>query len=256
VSQTFAGTPGNMHFPMTDHSAVLLEDGSVLLAGGEGNGVEEAVTTNALIFNPHSGLFFVAPPMLTGRNNFILGTTPAASNEVLAAGGARYITGSVEGSITAAEIFVTRRLRFVDISLCLTHPLICQLPPGNAPHFLSGIVHRAMVITRLPAAAEDSLRDRKSPVAYKITISGLGDNWEAGVVTEDGMPLNTEQSDSRDALVLTLAFKNAAAFEAARDNSLLVFQMTSKAVPGKEYPVTIKAELASRPRSAPGSKKP
>ena len=261
ASQTFVGTPGKMAFPMLHHAAALMSDGVVLLAGGEGSdpsGLQASVTTNSQIFNPNNGLFFAVPPMLTGRKNFTMGTTPA-SNEVLAAGGSLYISGLSEGSTSAAEIFVPtapRQPRFIDLTFCVIHPVACQLVFHGSPLILSGIVHHSMVVTHLPGPPEEPLRERKSQIAYSIIISGLADSWDAAVVTEDGLPLNAEQSTSRETLILTMVFKDAKAFEAARDSGLLVFQMTSKAIPGKEYPITIKTELASRPASVPSSQKP
>lgn len=260
ASQTFAGAPGKMAFPMLNHAAALMSDGAVLLAGGEGSnpsGLQPSVTTNAQIFNPHNGLFFAVPPMLSGRKNFSLGTTPA-SNKVLAAGGSQYVSGLSESSTSAAEIFVPsepRQLRPIALAYCLTHLIACQLVFHSSPLILSGIVHHAMVVTHFPGPPEEPVHG-KAQIAYRIIISGLADSWDAAVVTEDGLPLKAEQSSSRETLILTMVFKDAKAFEAARDNSLLVFQMTSKAVPGKEYPITIKTELASRPSSDLRSHKP
>ena len=146
--QTFAGTPGKMAFPMLNHAAALMSDGSVLLAGGEGidpSGLQAVVATNALIFNPHNGLFFAVPPMLTGRKNFSLGITPA-SNEVLAAGGSQYFSGLFENSISAAEIFVPTAPRPIALAFCVTHAIACQTVFHGSPLILSGIVHRAMVV--------------------------------------------------------------------------------------------------------------
>lgn len=258
-SLVFSGTPGKMAFPQARHAAALMGDGTVLLAGGDGNGVSPPTpTASAQIFHPITHLFSVVPHMLTARTDFEMGIA-LNTDEVLAAGGASFAGGGeFEVGLSASEVFVPRgprQLKFIDLNFCTVHPIACQFIHHRSPLILSGMVHHTMLIAPFPETKQELPRDRKTPVSYKIVISGLADGWDAAVVNEDGMPLGTAEGKSGEPQVVALTFKDASSFEAAQESSLLVFQMTSKAAIGKEYPISVKTELTPRPDLIPGQTK-
>lgn len=256
VSGGLVGTPGTMAFPQGGHAAALMDDGTVLLAGGDAlNAQPPAPTASAQIFHPTTHLFSTVPHMLTARTDFEMGIA-LNSDEVLAPGGASYGGGGqFPVGLSASEIFVPRgprQSRFIDLSFCQMHPVACQILHQRSPLILSGIVHHAMIVAPFPRPSQELPRDRKTPVTYKIVISGVADSWDAEVINEDGMPLGTAEGTSGEPQTIVLTFKDAASFEAAQETSLLVFQMTSKAAVGKEYPIAVKTELTSRPDLVPG----
>ena len=255
---TTAGTSGKMAFAQANHAAALMTDGSVLLAGGDG--LNSTPIANTQIFNPTTHLFFSVPSMITARREFQMGIA-INSQEVLAAGGEFFPNGGPPGvlGISASEIFTPRGPRqpkFIDFNFCIFHPAACQILRQHSPLILSGMVHHSMVVAPFPRTLQELPRDRKAPVSYKIVISGLADSWDAAAVSEDGMPLGAAGGKAEQAQIINLNFKDAKSFEDAEESSLLVFQMTEKAATGKDYPITIKTELASRPDLARGAQKP
>jgi Galactose oxidase, central domain/Kelch motif len=258
VSETFAGTPGKMAFPMTSHAAALMSDGSVLLAGGDGPDVAHSPIASAQLFNPNNQFFLALPSMITARRGFEMGVA-VGSNEVLAPGGEQFAGGGPFATgISASEVFAPIERRVpgnISLDYCENHPIACQILRQRVPLVLSSMVHHSMVIAPFPRPSQP-LRDRKGPIYYRIAVTGLGDGWDAAVVDENGALLRAQRSQSREPLILTLAFNDSAAFEAAQDSSVLVFQMTEKAAVGKEYPISVKAEVVSRPEAGSGARNP
>ena len=94
---TFAST-GSMTTGREDHSATLLKDGRVLIAGGLGNG-DLALLASAELYNPTTGRFTATGSMTTARAYQT--ATLLADGRVLVAGGA----DSTGQYIASAELY-------------------------------------------------------------------------------------------------------------------------------------------------------
>src|SRR6185437_2900860 len=77
LTGTFALT-GSMHAPRRGHTATLLANGTVLIAGGE-NDATGAVWTTAEIFDPATGKFTAAANMVSARAAYGMGCFETAS---------------------------------------------------------------------------------------------------------------------------------------------------------------------------------
>jgi hypothetical protein len=106
ASGTFSST-GPMTVPRAGHSATLLADGRVLIAGGETTGSK--IVASAEIYDPNSGAFSpVASPMTTPRSN--QSATLLADGRVLIAGGSS--RSNIGGALASAEIYDPASAKF------------------------------------------------------------------------------------------------------------------------------------------------
>jgi hypothetical protein len=81
------------------HTATLLPNGTVLIAGG----ATDSGTTNATeIYDPATGLFTIGPSMKQSRNSHT--ATLLANGDVLIVGGAT-TNGPGSSALTSAEIY-------------------------------------------------------------------------------------------------------------------------------------------------------
>lgn len=97
VTGTFSPT-GAMNHPRVSHTATLLEDDTVLIAGGDGgNGLVLA----AEIYNPASGTFSLTGDLLVARSSHT--ATKLANGTVLIAGG--YSGDDFQPALDTAEIY-------------------------------------------------------------------------------------------------------------------------------------------------------
>jgi hypothetical protein len=92
ASGTFQKT-GSMNVARIDHTATLLANGQVLVAGGDNN-----VPSTAELYNPSTGAWTLTGSMTTVRGNHQAVLLP--SGEVLAAGG-----GSASDRLASAELY-------------------------------------------------------------------------------------------------------------------------------------------------------
>jgi hypothetical protein len=99
---TFTPT-GNMTTPRTDHTATLLYDSTVMIAGGQLQSVFPGIVTDSLgtteLYDPSTGTFTSSANMITPR---------AAHSATLLADGRVLITGGRDtqgGSLASAEIY-------------------------------------------------------------------------------------------------------------------------------------------------------
>ena len=115
-------TAGSMNTPREGHTATLLRDGRVLIAGGSPNGTR--TTDSAEIFDPSSGRFTIVSPMTVPREAHT--ATLLRNGKVLIAGGGR---GGMPGGYIAydtAEIF--------DPTLGTFHPLAAHMVSDRVGH--------------------------------------------------------------------------------------------------------------------------
>jgi N-acetylneuraminic acid mutarotase len=76
---------GSLHTPRYTHTATLLPNGQVLVAGGQSTNVYPNITASAEIYNPATGLWTAINPMLIQRNSHTATLLP--NGQVLVAGG-------------------------------------------------------------------------------------------------------------------------------------------------------------------------
>jgi len=93
------------------------------------------------------------------------------------------------------------------------------------------------------------------PFSCRLAISGLKDGWDTEVFNKDDMPLNAERNDSRDPVVLTLTFKDAASLRSMLEGTYVVVEMTPKGVVREDYSVSMKADVTPRPDLAKRAEK-
>jgi hypothetical protein len=98
ATRAFALT-GPMQTPREFHQAVLLNNGEVLVAGGDDT---LHVLASTELYDPTSGTFATGPTMSVPRSNFV--ATPLGNGDVLLAGG---LMGFTEGANTpTAELYI------------------------------------------------------------------------------------------------------------------------------------------------------
>jgi Galactose oxidase, central domain len=90
---------GSMASPRGNHTATLLNNGMVLVAGGQG--ADGSVLTTAELFDPISGTFAATGSMGSARESFT--ATLLANGNVLVAGGDLALVAG--GSLASAELF-------------------------------------------------------------------------------------------------------------------------------------------------------
>jgi hypothetical protein len=98
ATRAFALT-GPMQAPREFHQAILLNNGEVVVAGGDDT---LHVLASTELYDPTSGSFATGPVMSLPRSNFL--ATPLGNGDVLLAGG---LTGMTEGANTpTAELYI------------------------------------------------------------------------------------------------------------------------------------------------------
>jgi hypothetical protein len=124
ASGSFRAT-GSMKSPREGHSATLLRDGRVLIAGGSPNGI--ATTASVEVYDYHTRRFTALAPMGVPRSAH--SATRLRSGRVLIAGGGR---GGMPGGYIAydtAEIFDPSTNRFHTLA---THMTVDRVAPAAA----------------------------------------------------------------------------------------------------------------------------
>jgi Bacterial Ig domain/Kelch motif len=102
TSGTFSFT-GTMTTPRYNHTATLLQNGEVLVAGGSSSSVTGAPLASAELYNPTTGAFSPAVNMTTAHANHT--ATILADGRVLIAGGSNRVSDAKNGVTAVAEIY-------------------------------------------------------------------------------------------------------------------------------------------------------
>lgn len=95
---------GSLHYPRNSHTATLLNDGRVLIAGGRGAGL----IADAELYDPKTGTFTQTGSLITPRYKHTAGLLP--DGRVLIAGGSDEHDWS--GTMTSAETYDPRTGKF------------------------------------------------------------------------------------------------------------------------------------------------
>ena len=114
VAQGRVNPAGALVTPRTQHTATLLADGRVLVAGGRSQSATDALSSTEL-FDPTSGTWKPGPPMSTSRSNHT--ATLLSDGRVLVAGGtAPASDGSSRfDSLASAEVFDAKRATWTSV---------------------------------------------------------------------------------------------------------------------------------------------
>ena len=124
---------GSMHTPRVFHTATLLPDGQVLVAGGASNNSDTGITNTTEIYNPRTGRWTMTSAMGDVRARHT--ATLLANGEVLVAGGAQGTSGNDSGSPTAsAELYDPRTSTWSwtgSLNLAREAFTVVRLPSGD-----------------------------------------------------------------------------------------------------------------------------
>jgi Kelch motif/Galactose oxidase, central domain len=116
-----------MHQARVAHTATLLNDGKVLIAGGKG----ETLTASAEVYDPKTGTFRETGSLVTARYKHTAGILP--DGRVLIAGGSDERDWS--GNLNSAEVYDPRTGKFAPTSPMndsrFKLPEAAQLPAGK-----------------------------------------------------------------------------------------------------------------------------
>ena len=97
ASETWSATTGSLNDGRFNHTATLLTNGKVLVAGGDG---DIGVLTSAELYNPAAGTWVASGPLHTARKNHTATLLP--NGKLLVAGG--FGTGGAT-IISSAELY-------------------------------------------------------------------------------------------------------------------------------------------------------
>jgi hypothetical protein len=141
------------------------------------------------------------------------------------------------------------------LGLCERSPWLCHGVP-RWPVVLWGPLTGAVTIAPLPRdpGATARLGKMQSDAYYRIYLRGLGEAWRVGVFDVRGhvAPFQLSRADATAVVSLHLAAQRSLGEDLNR--YFLAFAMTAKGVPGLEYPVTARVEVAERPYEPPKSR--
>jgi hypothetical protein len=202
-------TVGSMNTARRLHSAVLLQNGKVLVAGGVDPG--QVVLSSAEIFDPATGKWTLASPLATARVQCIAGLLP--NGKVVLAGG--------EGTnflVTATSELYDTGLGFADTSRPQITPVSSVLTLGNGLFFL-GSKFRGVSEGSGGSGTQNSPSDcpvvQLRSIANGRLLSLSSTNWQNNFYTSlpianfpighalATMFVNGIPSESRDILVFT-----------------------------------------------------
>lgn len=102
VSGAFSFT-GSMATPRYSHTATLLENGDILVAGGSSSAITGAPLASAELYNPATGAFSPAGNMSTAHANH--SATLLMDGKVLIAGGSSQISDAKDSVTAVAELY-------------------------------------------------------------------------------------------------------------------------------------------------------
>jgi hypothetical protein len=104
-AKTFSAT-GSMTTPRTGHTATLLPDGTVLIAGGGATfdvGYGGSAQVSAELYDPSAGTFVASGSMTDGRSEHT--ATLLNTGQVLITGGYNYATAGIPNYLATAELY-------------------------------------------------------------------------------------------------------------------------------------------------------
>ena len=147
VTGTFSQT-GSLSTPRFHHSATLLNNGTVMIAGGDNTGGAGA-TAAAEIYDPSSGTFMATGNLTAARESQT--ATLLNNGSVLVAGG----LGTTEGNVSSAELYLPATFTPAGLLSIVVNPVTSTIPPGDYQRFIARELS--------PQALNNSPRPRGSP---------------------------------------------------------------------------------------------
>jgi Kelch motif len=95
---------GSMTTQRSNHTATLLANGEVLVAGAE-HGMPDAILDSAELYDPETGTWTATGSMITARTQQMATPTPLPDGRVLVAGGVGPVSPTAHGELTSAELY-------------------------------------------------------------------------------------------------------------------------------------------------------
>jgi hypothetical protein len=129
VSGAFSQT-GSLSTPRFRHSATLLNNGTVLIAGGD-NSSAAGATSTAEIFDPSTGTFTTTGNLTAARESQT--STLLNNGSVLIAGG----LDATESNVSGAELYLPDTFTPAGLLSLTVSPVTSIIPPGTYQRFVA-----------------------------------------------------------------------------------------------------------------------
>ncbi len=132
-----ATTPASI--PRTDHAAVLLSSGRVLVCGGNA-GISKASLSSCELYDPSTASWKAAAPLSSPRSLFNMVAVPGGA---LLAGGARYASGAPVDNYSTTEVYDAATDTWKSATLPTLPARTILVTTSTAAHTLAGSTSQA-----------------------------------------------------------------------------------------------------------------